>query len=160
MRVVIIGSGQDFLTEYIWRNIMKKLHLPGVLLAIFAMAGITPASFAGGERWIMAMTSERMVQEQLIHVRFLSPDNVALESDALKQMVIREQDCSSGHAFEMARDYKMGFALENKLVGIYLYPQVWKNKPLCFSVPGLGKVEKSLTAADNAGHSIQLNVAP
>lgn len=139
---------------------MKKLRLPGVLLAIFAMVGMTPASLAGSERWIMAMTSERMVQEKLIHVRFLGPDSAALESDALKQMVIREQDCSSGHAFEMARDYKMGFAPENKLVGIYLFPQVWKNKTLCFSVPGLGKVEKDLTAADNIGHSIQLNVAP
>ena len=139
---------------------MKKSRLPGVLLAIFTMAGMSPTSFAGSERWIMAMTLERMIQEKLIHVRFLDSKGVVLESDALKQMVIREQDCSSGHAFEMARDYKMGYAPENKLVGIYLYPKVWQDKTLCFSVPGLGKVEKSLTAEDNNGHSIQLNVAP
>lgn len=139
---------------------MKKLRLPGVFLAIVAVAGVAPASFAGSDRWIMAMTPERMVQEKLIHVRFLNPDGAALESNALKQMAIREQDCSSGHAFEMARDYKMGFAPENKLVGIYLYPKAWKDKTLCFSVPGLGKVEKSLTPADNNGHSIQLNMAP
>lgn len=139
---------------------MKKLRLPGVVLAILAVVGVTPASFAGGERWIMAMTSERMVQEQLVHVRFLGPDSVALESDALKQMVIREQDCGSGNAFEMARDYKMGFAPENKLVGIFLFPKAWKSNTLCFSVPGVGKVEKNLTATDNIGHSIQLSVVP
>lgn len=139
---------------------MKKSRLPATLMAIFVLAGVAPDSFAGSDRWIMAMTPDRMVQEKLIHVRFVGSGGVALESDALKKMVIREQDCSSGHAFEMARDYKMGYAPENKLVGIYLYPRAWKDKTLCFSVPGLGKAEKSLTAADNDGRSIQLDVAP
>lgn len=137
---------------------MKKLQLPYVLLAIVAMMGVTPASFAGSERWVMAMTSERMFQEQLIHVRFLGSDGVALESDVLKQMGI--QDCSSGQAFEMAKDFKMGYALENKMVGIYLFPHVWKNRTLCFSVPGLGNIEKKSMAEENIGQSIQLNMAP
>lgn len=139
---------------------MKKSRLPGALLAIFAMAGMISTSFAGSERWLMAMTSERMLQEQLIHVRFLDSKGAVLESDALKQMVIREQNCSSGHVFEMARDYKMGYAPENKLIGIFLYPKMWQGKALCFSVPGIGKAEKSLTAEDNNGHSILLNIAP
>lgn len=139
---------------------MKNSWLLGVFLAVFAMAGVTPSSFAGSQRWIMAMTPERMVQENLIHLRFVSPDGAALESDAMKKIVVREKDCESGHTFQMIKDYKMGFAPENKLVGLYLLPHAWKNKALCFSVPGVGKVEKSLTAEDNNGHSIQLKVMP
>lgn len=137
---------------------MKKMWLPYVMLAIVAMAGVAPASFAGSDRLIMAITSKRMLQEQLIHVRFFGPDSVALESDALKQMSI--QSCNSGHAFEMVNDFKIGYAPENKMVGIYLYPQAWKNNTLCFSIPGLGKVEKEFTSEDVNGHSIQLNVGP
>ena len=139
---------------------MEKMRLLAIFLAIFAMVGVTPASFAGSDRWIMFMTQKRMIQDKLIHVRFLKPDGVALESDALKQMVIREQNCSTGHPFEMITDYKMGFEPENKLVGIYLFPLTWENKTLCFSFPDIGKVEKTFAASDSNGHSIQLGVMP
>lgn len=139
---------------------MKNSWLLGVFVVVVAMAGVAPDSFAGSQRWIMAMTSERMVQENLIHVRFLGPNGTALESDAMKKIVVREQDCGTGRVFEMVKDYKMGYAPDNKLVGIYLFPHAWKDKALCFSVPGMGKVGKSLTAEDNNGHSIQLKVMP
>lgn len=136
---------------------MRKLRFQQMFLAMMLL-GMASASISGSERWIMAMNSARMVREQLIHVQFLGSDGVALESDALKQMVIREQDCSSGHVFEMAMDFKMGFDPDKKRLGIYLYPRAWKNKSICFSVPGIGKVEKTFTAVDNTGHSIQLHL--
>jgi hypothetical protein len=139
---------------------MKKLQLTFVFLITVTLMGISPASFAGSTRLIMNMTTKRMVHEQLIHVRFLGSDGVALESDTLKQMVIRENDCTSGHLFKMETDYEMGYEPDKKLVGIYLNPNTWKNKSLCFNVPGLGKVERIFTEKDNDGHSIQLNVAP
>jgi hypothetical protein len=46
------------------------------------------------------------------------------------------------------------------LVGIYLYPQAWKNKKLCFSIRNLGKIEQYLDPAANNGRSFQLEVAP
>lgn len=137
---------------------MKGSWSLSVVLAVFALAGVVPDSFAGSERWIMSMTQARMVQENLIHVRFVGPDGVALESNAMKKMVVREQDCDTGNTFKMVKDYKMGFSPDNKLVGIFLFPHTWKNKALCFSVPGVGKIEQDLTAADNSGHSIELKV--
>ena len=135
---------------------MKIMRLPYVMLSIVVMAGATPASFAGSDRLIMAISPRLMIQEQLIHVRFFGPDSVVLESDALKQMTI--QNCSSGQVFQVIKDFKIGYAPENKMVGVYLYPQAWKDNTLCFSVPGLGKVEKRFTSDDVNGHSIQLNM--
>ena len=139
---------------------MKILQLTFIFLASVTLISAPQASFAGSTRLIMTMTSKRMVQEQLIHVRFLDPNNVALESEVLKQMVIREKDCTSGHAIEIELDYKIGYDPDHKLVGIYLYPSAWKDKFLCFSTPSQGKVERVFTEKDADGHSIQLNVAP
>ncbi len=139
---------------------MRKLQLTFVFLATVAFIGLSSAGFAGSTRLIMTMTSERMVQEQLIHVRFLGSDGAELESDALKQMVIRQHDCASGHVFDLEMDCKIGYEPDHKLVGIYLYPKVWKNKSLCFSIPNQGKVEREFTKTDNDGHSIQLKVMP
>ncbi len=139
---------------------MKNSLLPRVFLAVIAIAWVAPCSYAGGERWIMAMTPERMAGENLVHVRFLGPDGTALESDAMKAMVVRERDCNSGRIFQMVKDYKMGFEPENKLVGIYLFPHAWKAGPLCFSIPGVGKAEKDLTAEGNRSRSFMLTVAP
>ena len=108
----------------------------------------------------MAMTADRMDKSNLVFVRFFGPDGAALESDALKQMVIREQDCSSGKAFEMSKDYRMGYAPKNMLLGIYLSPFVWYKKSLCFNVPGLGKIVQSLDPAANNSRSFQLKMTP
>ena len=139
---------------------MNKTWILDVLLAIIVTLGVASYSYAGSDRWIMAMTAQRMDKGNLVYVRFLGPDGVALESDALEQMVIREQDCSSGHIFEMVKDYKMGYAPKNMLVGIYLPSHVWSNKTLCFSVPNLGKIEQSLNLAANKSRSFQLKMVP
>lgn len=137
---------------------MNKTWLSDVFLAIIVMLGVTSYGYAGSDDLIMAMTAERMNKGNLVHVRFLGPDGAALESHALKQMVIREQDCSSGHIFEMAKDYKIGYAPKNMLVGIYLPPHVWSNKTLCFSIPNIGKIEQSLNPAANNSRSFQLKM--
>lgn len=139
---------------------MRITRLLNAVLAIIVILGAASYSYAGSDRWIMVMTAERMDKMNLVFVRFFGPDGVALESDALERMVIRERDCNSGHIFEMVKDYKMGYAPKNMLVGIYLSPFVWNNKTLCFSVPNLGKIEQSLNLAANKSRSFQLKMVP
>lgn len=139
---------------------MNKLWILKAFLPIIVALCVASYSYAGSERLIMAMTTKRMDRENIVYVRFLAPDGTPLESSVLKQMVIRDQDCNSGHIFEMVKDYKIGYAPKNMLVGIYLYPHVWSNKTLCFSVPNLGKIEQGLDTASNNGRSFQLKVMP
>jgi hypothetical protein len=139
---------------------MNRTRLPDVLLAIFVMLSVVSNSYAGSDRWIMSMTAERMERGDLVFVRFFGKDGAALESDALQTMVLREQDCSLGHIFEIAKDYKLGYAPKNMLVGIYLPARVWNKKPLCFSVPNLGKFEQLLDPATNSGRIFQLKMVP
>lgn len=139
---------------------MSKIRLLEVCLASIVMLSMAPGSYAGSDRLIMSMSAEHMDQEDLVYVRFLGPDGTALESNVLNRMAIREQDCSSGRILKLINDYKIGYAPKNMLVGIYLYPQAWKNKTLCFSVPNLGKVEQGFPPAVNNGRSFQLKVAP
>jgi len=115
---------------------------------------------AGSDRLIMAMSAQRMEHENLVYVRFAGPNGEALESDVLKKMLIREQDCNSGRALEMINDYKIGYAPKNMLVGIYLFPHAWHGKTLCFNVPGLGKFEQSLNLEANQGRIFQIRIAP
>ena len=139
---------------------MNKMLLFKSLVTFIVLLGMTSYSYAGSDRMILSMSTERMDQEDLTYVRFLGPDGAALESNILKQMVIREQDCNSGSILEIVSDYKIGYAPENMLVGVYLYPQAWNNKTLCFSVPDLGEVKQSLNPATNNGRLFQLNIAP
>lgn len=130
-----------------------------MLVTTVVILMVSTSSYAGSERLIMAMTAARMDQENLVYVKFFGSDGVALESDVLKQMVIREQDCNSGHVFEMVTDYKIGYAPKNMLVGIYLFPHSWNKKNLCFSVPNLGKIEQSLDPISNKGRVFELKLA-
>jgi hypothetical protein len=139
---------------------MKNAWISDAFLVIIVVLGMTAYSYAGSDRLIMSMTAERMVQENLVYVRFVGQDGATLESDTLKQMIIREQDCSSGHIFEMVKDYKIGYEPKKMLVGIYLYPYVWKNKTLCFNVPNLGKIEQSFNPTGNDSRSFQLKITP
>jgi len=139
---------------------MKIKWVVDISLAMIVALCVASYSYAGSDRWIMSMTAERMDKSNLVFVRFIGPDGVALESVALEQMVIREQDCSSGHIFEMVKDYKMGFSPKNMQVGIYLSPFVWSNKTLCFSVPNLGKIEQSLKPKTNNSRIFELKMAP
>jgi len=139
---------------------VSKMRLFEAFLVSIVMLNVAPCSYAGSDRLIMSMSAERMDQDDLVYVRFLGPDGAALESKVLYQMVIREQDCNSGRILNMINDYKIGYAPKNMLVGIYLYPQAWKNNTLCFSVPNLGKIEQGLNPAANNGRSFQLKVVP
>lgn len=139
---------------------MNKSWLSGSFLVIIAILGLTSYSYAGSDRFIMSMTAERMVQENLVYVRFIEQNGAALESDALKQMVIREQNCSSGHIFEIVKDYKIGYEPKKMLVGIYLYPHTWNNKTLCFNVKNMGKIEQSLNPTIDDSRSFQLQLSP
>jgi hypothetical protein len=137
---------------------MKFKRVVDISVAMIAALCVASYGYAGSDRWIMTMTAERMAKTNLVFVRFFGPDGVALESASLEQMVIREQDCSSGHVFEMVKDYKMGFAPKNMQVGIYLSPFVWNNKALCFSVPNLGKIEQSLKPKANNSRIFELKM--
>lgn len=128
------------------------------ILVVIALFCTATSSYAGSDRLIMTMSAKRMVQEDLVYVRFLGPDGAALESNVLKQVVIREQDCSNGRILKIVDDYKIGYAPKNMLVGLYLLPHAWKNKPLCFTFPGLGMLEQSLDPAINKGRLFQFNV--
>lgn len=139
---------------------MNKKWLLDAFLAIIVMLGVTSYGYAGSDRLIMAMTAERMDKGNLVFVRFLGPDGVALESDALEHMVIREHDCSSGHIFEMVKDYKMGYSPKHMQMGIYLSPNAWNNKTLCFNVPNKGKIEQNLDPTANNSRSFQLTMVP
>jgi hypothetical protein len=139
---------------------MSKMRLLQVFLVLIAILGIAPCSYAGSDRLIMNMSAKRMDRDNLVYVRFFGPDGNVLESNELSRMVIREQDCSSEKILKIIDDYKIGYAPKNMLVGIYLFPQAWKNKKLCFSFPSLGKIVQELDPAAHKGRSFQLKVAP
>jgi len=139
---------------------MRKIHYLQAFLMSIAMLGMVPCSHAGSDRLIMSMSVQRMDQEDLVHVRFVGPDDAALESNVLGRMEIREQNCSSGNILKIIDDYKIGYAPKSMLVGIYLYPQAWKSKKLCFSIQNLGKIEQGLDPAENNSRLFQLRVAP
>jgi len=135
-------------------------HIVAVFVALVAVTVAIPGSYAGSDRWIMAMTAQRMEQGNLVFARFFRPDGVALESDELMQIDIREQDCGSGRRFEIVKDYKLGYSPKNMLVGIYLPRHVWSGRILCFNVPDLGKVVQGLDPSANNGRVFQLRMAP
>ncbi len=136
---------------------MNQPYLPKFILGAWMLLSMT-SGFAGSDRWIMVMTDQRMIQEDLVFVKFLAADGIQLESDALKQMVIRKADCDTGRTLEMIIDYKMGYEPKKMQVGIYLYPRSWTPQPLCFSVPQLGKIQQQLDPADNHGRIFQLKM--
>jgi len=139
---------------------MRTRGLLQLFLLSIVMLSVAPGSHAGSDRLIMSMSEQRMDQEDLVYVRFFGPDGAALESNVLSQMVIREQDCGSGRKLKIIDDYKIGYAPKNMLVGIYLFPQAWKNKNLCFSIPDLVKVEQVLNPSTNGGRFFHFKFAP
>jgi hypothetical protein len=116
--------------------------------------------YAGSDRLIMSMSEQRMDQEDLVYVRFLGSDAAAFESNVLNKMVIREGDCESGRIFSIVEDYKVGYAPKTMLVGIYLFPQAWKDRKLCFGFPGLGRVQTELRPSSSSGRMFEFTVVP
>ncbi len=139
---------------------MRKKSLLEFILVLVVTFGFASNSNAGSERMIMNMTAEGMEQSNLIHVRFLNAHGKELGSDVIKRMVIRDQDCSSGHIYKIARDYKIGYAVDNMLVGVYLPPWLWEKKPLCFSVPQLGMAEQTFDPSTSKSRNFSITVAP
>jgi len=131
-----------------------------IVFCFLVLLVIAPRSFAGSDRLIMTMTPEKMNRMNLVYVKFSAPDGSTLESDKLKQMAIFEQDCNSGKLLELVKDYKIGYAPKNRLVGIYLSPHAWSNKTLCFSIPDIGKIEQHFDATVRDNRSFQLQMAP
>lgn len=138
---------------------MNYRHGKPALIGAIALLGASSCCWAGSERMLMSMTEEKMNRMNLIYVRFQGADGSALESNQLKQMSIREPDCDSGHRLELVTDYKIGYGLDKK-VGIYLSPQAWQDKSLCFSIPNIGKVEQRLTPDTHSGRQFSLQFAP
>jgi len=139
---------------------MNKTWLSNILVVMLVTLGMLSYSYAGSDRLVMSMSAERMDREDLVYIRFLGSDDSAIESGFLKQMVIREQDCNLGQVLELGSDYRVGYAPENMLVGIYLYPEAWHNKTLCFGVSDKGTVKESLNPTVNNGRSFQLRLVP
>lgn len=139
---------------------MKKMWSLDVFLAIVFMLGLTSNSYAGSDRIMIAVPAAQVDKANLVFVRFSGPDGAALESDVLKQMVIHDHDCSSEHIFELVTDYKMGYAPKKFVVGIYLFPHTWSGNALCFSVPGIGKVEQRFNPSAGSGRYFDLKLVP
>jgi hypothetical protein len=123
------------------------------------MLSVTNSGNAGSDRFMMCIPEENMARAGLIHVRFIRSNGTALESDVLKRMVIREQDCSTGKILKISDDYRIGFGPKDMLVGLYMFPQAWKNNTLCFDAQKLGKIEQQLDPVTNLGRSFLLTVA-
>jgi len=123
-----------------WHKMVSFALLVAALLA-------ATASLAGSDRWLMAITEDKMERYGLVHVSFTDPSGAVLESDALKAMEIRAGGCD-GQLFQVTHDYKFGYRPADKQVGIYLFPQSWAKRDLCFRVPGVGQVETSFPDAD------------
>ena len=107
----------------------------------------------------MGMTMKNMNRLNLVYVKLIGPKSEAIEFNQLTQVEIREQDCNSGHLFKMTKDYRAGYYPKGLLIGIYLSPYAWRNRTLCFSVPGIGKVEQKLDPIANKGRSFHLQLA-
>lgn len=137
---------------------MKQSMMGKALVILLGMVLVLPASFAGSERLIMRMTPERMEQDNLIHVRFVDAKGNSIESDKLMNMVIRESDCTTGRQYAIPEDFKVGYNPGPKLVGIYLPPQNWVDKKICFAVPQVGQVESTL-AVEESGRSLLLTLS-
>ncbi len=131
-----------------------------LILGLIVFLTVITFAYAGSDRLIMSMSAQRMDQEDLVYVQFLGPDGVALETLSLGQMIIRANNCSTGTILKIIDEYKIGYSPESMLVGIYLYPQAWKNKKLCFRIPELGMVERGLDPTTNKSRSFQLKFVP
>lgn len=139
---------------------MSRYGTIQLILGLIVLLTLITSAYAGSDRLIMSMSAQRMDQEDLVYVQFLGPDGVALETHSLGQMVIRENSCNTGTILKIIDDYKIGYSPESMLVGIYFYPQAWKNKKLCFRIPELGMAEGGLDPTTNKSRSFQLKIVP
>jgi len=115
---------------------------------------IVTASMAGSDKWMMSITEDKMDRMGLVHISFVDQSGVLLESEALKSMEIRADGCDSGQAYQVSQDYKYGYRPSDKKIGIFLEPESWKDRDVCFKVPGMGQVKSSFPASAEYNTSI------
>ena len=127
-------------------------------LAFLSGLLMTSAGHAGSERWIFTITPEQMLNEKLIHVQFHDHNGQAIESDALKEMIVRGENCESGKIYAMPDDYKLGFSPEGKRIGLFIPQSTWGSRKLCFMLPDQDKLETAIPEAD-VGKSITLTLS-
>ncbi|MEW5756069.1 MAG: hypothetical protein AB1810_07170 [Pseudomonadota bacterium] len=111
------------------------------LLVLVSLLVPVSVGVAGSERWIMAITPERLDSQNLLHVRFTDGAGDPVESELLQKMEIKEGSCETGRLFKIVEDYKLGFFPNPKMLGIYLPPGNWIDKTLCFSIPEVGATQ-------------------
>jgi len=116
----------------------------GLLLAGLFIA---TASMAGSDKWMMSITEDKMDKMGLVHVSFVDQSGILLDSEALKSMEIRADGCDGSQAYQVSQDYKYGYRPLDKKIGVFLLPESWKNRDVCFKVPGVGQVKSSFPAA-------------
>ena len=126
-------------------------------LAFLSGLLMASASHAGSERWIFTITPEQMLNEKLIHVQFHDHSGQAVESDALKEMIVRGGNCESGKIYAMPDDYKLGFSPEGKRIGLFIPQSTWGGKKLCFMLPSHERLEAVLPETET-GRSISLTM--
>lgn len=131
---------------------MEKSRILSLATAVFGIFTLLPIAQAGSERLVMVMSAQKMAQHQLVHVRFQNSAGNDLNSTVMKRLVIRSGDCNSGVKYTMPDDYKFGYS-PRKEMGIYLPPQRWRNKKLCFTDPEHGQLATTISDKE-AGLSI------
>ncbi len=134
---------------------MRLRKFGSSLVMILGMLAISAAE-AGSERWIFSIDPAEMQQAKIVHVQFADQQGRSIDSDGLKQMVLK-QGCDSGAPYVTPKDYRFGFSPEGKRVGLYLPAATWVGKKICFLLPGLGRLETTLSE-ENAGKSISLTL--
>jgi len=131
---------------------MEKSRILSLATAVFGIFTLLPLAQAGSERLVMVMSAQKMAQHQLVHVRFQDGEGNDLNSTVMKRLVIRSGGCNSGVKYAMPDDYKFGYS-PGKEMGIYLPPQSWKNKKLCFTDSEYGQLATTVSDKE-AGLSI------
>jgi len=137
---------------------MSKISFLGSILAAIVMLGFTAQSYAVGEKLIMNMTEKRMNRQNLIHIQFKNSGGKTLGSDVIHKMIIREQDCNTGQILDISQDYKVGFSTSGMQVGIYVVAKSWRDKALCFSVPGMAMVQQSFDPEANKSRDFVVKI--
>ena len=135
-----------------------SMRVLSYLFAAIIMQGVAPNVYAGSDRWIMTMNEGRMESEDLVFVQIFNPAGIPLESDALTQLTVREQDCNTGKLLEVSTHYKLGYSPKHMQVGVYLPHLTWSNKTLCFSLQNFGKAEQKFDPVSNKGRLFQLKI--
>ncbi len=138
---------------------MNKKSLFGPFLAATVMLVFTSQCYAVGEKLIMNMTEKRMNRLNLVHIQFQNSGGKTLSSKVIHKMVVREEDCTEGPILDIAKDYKVGFSTSGMQVGIYMVAKAWRDKSLCFNIPGVGMAQQHFDPEANESRNFVVTIA-